>query len=1042
MGFFYSKKGKYVRGAISIFLALVMLGTLAVSALLMEGGRLQAARQELEEATIHSALSMLANYNEKLQERFGLLALDDRGANAAAYGEYLRFNSGADSSGVYAGSRISATYSVTGTSYDAMYSLANMDVLKRQILEHQKYRAPAAIASDLLDIDGMISKLLENIPGFEYIEKILDICNAIASLAEAAEKIYELGLSVQVLQNSVGFDKGPVEGFLTGLWQVVDEGIRGRDWNEANPDYKTAHAAFADAVNDKRDFMAENHPPPPYPGPKPTHDLTSLRNTANATQLRFDELEAVLRLLNAVISLGFVDAVGVIDGGEQVNFTNTQNRDALTVIGLNNNSTRDRLMEELNSRIFNLISGDNRMLSFTANNVNTAITVTTTARNEASTENNIAQAAFNTANAEVVAWEAAKKAYDDYHEAISNYNEIIIETRSKLRNTCATLEENLRSYRDKIGEINSAISDISSSLSTLKDDDSGEEIERAETLLSEFRGELERAAERQPNAGITFMHNQIAKLDAFHLDDVTRTYNFDANFPIGEAGRLMFRGIGSSEHSDYFMNKAPLTVFLTGLYVLDMFEKAHQDIIDLINMCKMLFDLFKIIPSFFELNCRVTLRPDTLQILPSRMYGSAGVSTPPNMGDIANLEAMLNDARAVLGSAYYSDIQGLSPVTRLHEADRMTSMIQTLNDVMNAMVRLSTTAVALLNPATGFLVLIFQLRNIITDLITVINGFKTIISDFPLAIQAILSGLFDNFMLNTYAIEMFPNRMTDRDPGDGGKDISKNHNTKNDEIDGYMGYDRSLFPDLSMAHQTFSGAHVEYIINGDHREIMNQITVFNIMFIIRLINNIFNVLTDKDVMSMIGKTYIFAPIVFIIWVLAESNIDMNILIALGGQKLPLIKTKLFLSPEGLMDMGERFVNAINDTRSVNSSGETEVNMGKLSDEDMGTLTYRMHLIMSEVVDIGGLFKMSYKDYLWFLMFITPNDTKLARMADLIQMEMRHANASPDFRMDNANTFIRVESRATFVPILPIISLGEENYDMGSIILRSKKYVGY
>jgi hypothetical protein len=356
MGFFYSKTGKFIRGAISIFLSLIMLGMLAVSALLMEGGRLQAARQEIDEATIHSALSMLANFDEALQDRFGLLALDEREANAAAYGEYLRFNSGADASGTYAGNRISTTYSVASTSYDAMYDLANMDVLKRQILEHQKYRAPAYIANELLEIDKMLEKLIENalnaIPG---LTQLLDILNLVSSLLDAIGKIYELEVTVAVLENSI---KGT--SFGRAIWEGLDSIFRQDSWDNLSPTYNTQYDALAGAINAKIAYMIANpEPPDPGPGPPvPAATINSLQTTLDNARNWANDMLALERLLLA--SVGFVGTTGVLNGNQVVNFLNFDDRNALVHFGLTNNfSTRTQLINELNNRIPGLIGSTN-----------------------------------------------------------------------------------------------------------------------------------------------------------------------------------------------------------------------------------------------------------------------------------------------------------------------------------------------------------------------------------------------------------------------------------------------------------------------------------------------------------------------------------------------------------------------------------------------------------------------------------------------------------------------------------------------------------
>jgi len=59
----------------SIFLCVVLLITIAIPAILVEGTRIKAAQTQIESALDISAKSALANYNYLLKELYGLMAL-------------------------------------------------------------------------------------------------------------------------------------------------------------------------------------------------------------------------------------------------------------------------------------------------------------------------------------------------------------------------------------------------------------------------------------------------------------------------------------------------------------------------------------------------------------------------------------------------------------------------------------------------------------------------------------------------------------------------------------------------------------------------------------------------------------------------------------------------------------------------------------------------------------------------------------------------------------------------------------------------------
>ncbi|RGZ01886.1 hypothetical protein [Clostridium sp. AM58-1XD] len=66
---------------------------------------------------------------------------------------------------------------------------------------------------------------------------------------------------------------------------------------------------------------------------------------------------------------------------------------------------------------------------------------------------------------------------------------------------------------------------------------------------------------------------------------------------------------------------------------------------------------------------------------------------------------------------------------------------------------------------------------------------------------------------------------------------------------------------------------------------------------------------------------------------------------------------------------------------------------------------------------------TYSQYIWLLLCFRPNEIKLERTADLIQMEMsKKRQVSGDigpFLMKDAYTYVRVDVRAQTVPLLPI-----------------------
>ncbi len=125
------------RGAISVFVALMMAGILSLGTFVIEAGRLQAARTQLSEATISASSSMLAAYNTDLHERYSLLAIDEERSNGISCLDYINFNS--DLSAGYFGNNVTRLYSIDSVSMSGVYNLTYPHILKRQILTTAKY---------------------------------------------------------------------------------------------------------------------------------------------------------------------------------------------------------------------------------------------------------------------------------------------------------------------------------------------------------------------------------------------------------------------------------------------------------------------------------------------------------------------------------------------------------------------------------------------------------------------------------------------------------------------------------------------------------------------------------------------------------------------------------------------------------------------------------------------------------------------------------------------------------------------------------------
>lgn len=170
---------------------------------------------------------------------------------------------------------------------------------------------------------------------------------------------------------------------------------------------------------------------------------------------------------------------------------------------------------------------------------------------------------------------------------------------------------------------------------------------------------------------------------------------------------------------------------------------------------------------------------------------------------------------------------------------------------------------------------------------------------------------------------------------------------------------------LSPALSSVLRSEVEYIIAGNKTDKENNKEVRNKIFLLRFILNVIHVFRDdakKALADSIGNAIaaacsygaggaVFSLLIIAGWSLAESIYDINAL--LDGESIPLIKDKedWKLSIEGLI---------------------SEINPDDKDNEE-------------SVLDKMNNF--NYSEYLRVLLMMTPTDTKVLRIADVIELNM-------------------------------------------------------
>jgi tetratricopeptide (TPR) repeat protein len=205
----------------------------------------------------------------------------------------------------------------------------------------------------------------------------------------------------------------------------------------------------------------------------------------------------------------------------------------------------------------------------------------------------------------------------------------------------------------------------------------------------------------------------------------------------------------------------------------------------------------------------------------------------------------------------------------------------------------------------------------------------------------------------------------------------------------------------------FSGAELEYMLVGTNSEIANQAFVFVELYLLRLVLDVIPVLANSEVAEIAAAANVCAPVVYIVEIFAEPLTDVLLLV--NGEKAPLIKTKIHLTPSGLMPFIGKFLN-------MTLLGDDIKNkiQGKLSLSAFG-------FIGKSATGSDGILQMSYRDHGFVLLLATVTiEQQTARIANIAQMEgsYHYQNSGFTFKLKEAYTFVKSETGVTVKQFMP------------------------
>lgn len=138
------------KGQITVFLSLILMAVVILAGVLIDAARIYSGETQVRRAMASSARSVLANYSTKLKEDYGLFMLgeNESGVLESRVRDYMSKSLAGSSGKREADTKEVSLYDfqidkLTVTPY---YNGTENEVVRKQILEYMKYRAPKEIA--------------------------------------------------------------------------------------------------------------------------------------------------------------------------------------------------------------------------------------------------------------------------------------------------------------------------------------------------------------------------------------------------------------------------------------------------------------------------------------------------------------------------------------------------------------------------------------------------------------------------------------------------------------------------------------------------------------------------------------------------------------------------------------------------------------------------------------------------------------------------------------------------------------------------------
>ncbi len=1023
MRFFLKKQN----GVITIMISLILVAIMSSSSLLMEIARYRNHQALLEEIVDSASFSMLSNYDSDLLKRFGLLAMSDK-VTKDEYLKYLKTNVNGD---IEDPNAVEQMFDILedDTSLEGIYALNDVNVLRRQILEFSKYRVPVSFVENVADLDKLIKslkkKLNEMIP-------FLNVFQAVAGCFEKMLKTFKAGVEYE---NST------------------------KDMETKANEYDETYDALEKKLKEKLKYVKENKPVEPTEPEAPKEMEKEMPETLEEflELLGFDKLEDYIDLKDDIKEPKLEDFVSDANGTAEEKY--------------------QKAIQLYNEEYDGKSTGGYKWDDYKKD------------KKKYNKEKEDYKEEYKKYEKKVEKYE---KDLEEYKNTIKNYNKELENCKSEFLTAIKNYKEAIGTYQEKFEAFQSSYDSLATAAVDMA-------IEEQKANYKQSLEEQQQSADQDGNRMSDQEKNE--KIEDFekkadNLSKSTKEFDGLLNTALNACNELTSTSLENKQQklSEYYVEIEGVAIIelnsneelpkkcninLTGVMIGNMlsnFLKPFAAVEALISqICDSLKSLGTIMhfisecsnaSGLFDSRYAVKIDEAYFQSLPSKVSASE-TSSEHDSEDKNDVTAMLNDSQRIADSIGY-DISNLYPANR--ESNVNTKLQNDIENLKTDMADISELAENSIWKIGNIIKLFHAFGSFISHLITF---YKDLILDLA-------NTIYNSLLITEYATTMFSNRtVTNAD--------------KNLKGDTYSSFQRYYGRKSTMSRQlllskfkffqmfmpigslflynlvdkntdtSFAKAEQEYIFAGTSSEMTNQGIVYSILFFIRYLLNLPSCLGNETVKVSLDIPVV-GIVVFLLWVAAETMVDMQIL-TVFKKGVPIIKLpkQVYLSASGVDDLvkkfkegfgslynligeddmkeeSKKFQNALKDFQSdfddEFKKGEMEEESGK-EEEKSWFQDYKEDLLKN-------LQEFTYTEHMNILLLFIPEKTKLLRMQDLIQMEMNHKKFMDgkvdQYKLEEAYTYLRLYTKAHYKPILPMPDIPGANNEY--LTIDKVYYAGY